>query len=135
MLENSPTLKENNVELKMKKGNIAVSKGKDNNEKKAILTLEAEVYRKEREKTIQRLDVESDFVYDVVAKGEGFDQNEFSELARKYALNFCLVKLEDIIKQITQIDYSGPIILQDFPFPNDTKLEQLSPEEAKKEGF
>lgn len=133
MLENSPTFKENNVEMKMEKGNIAVSSDKNNNKKSAILTLAAEVHRKEKDNNLQSLNVEVDFIFDVVAKNDTFDEEEFSKVARNYALSFCLIKLEDIVKQITQIDYGGPIIIQDFPFPSDTKLERLSPEEAEKE--
>lgn len=71
----------------------------------------------------QDLTLKSDFVFRIkLSDGEEFNEKEFRKLIQDHALNFCVIKVQEIVKNITSIDYGSPIIIRDFDIPSEIKI-------------
>lgn len=102
----------------------------------AVITITANGFSKngsEKEKA-QDLKISIDYIFEIISKEKDMEKikgEEFKSLIQDYAMNFCLVKTEDLIKQITTLDYGRPIIIHKATMPTGIKL--IDPKELKDE--
>lgn len=67
----------------------------------------------------QDLTLSADFIFSVkLAENENFSEEKFKQLTQDYALSFCVIKIQEIVKNITSLDYGSPIVVRDFDLPS-----------------
>ncbi|WP_367342274.1 hypothetical protein [Limosilactobacillus sp.] len=113
-----------NQSLTIDDGRVALNTDK-HGQQTAIITVKGIANRSLKKEIVmqQNLTVSADFVYKVkLADNEKFDEPKFRELIQDYALNFCVIKIQEIVKEVTSLDYGSPFVIHDFDFPSGIKI-------------
>lgn len=122
-LQHFPENKKHNIRmhstLKVHQGNVNVE---IKNKPLVRISIKADANNLIEEEKIQTLKLSIDFLFNLDQPVDRTNSEEFKKLAEDYALSFCFTKLEDVIKQITSIDYGRPILIRNIPFPSDVHL-------------
>lgn len=106
--------------MNIKNGKVSLQTDKKG-EKTVLITVGGEAVRNDgNELSVQQnLTLSADFIFKIKLKEkEVFSEEEFKRLTQEYALNLCIIKIQEIVKNITSIDYGSPIIIHDFDLPS-----------------
>lgn len=122
------------LQMNMENGQVALLNG-EGEDKSLHINIKCGITDNASQKVpVQRnLNLSIDFIFKVVLdKNESFNEDVFKELTQDYALNFCTMQLQDIIKDITSIDYGSAIIIKGFPLPTGISIAKEAPTNNKK---
>lgn len=114
-------------------GQVAMSKG---NPPSVIITMNAKAFTKNKNEKddSQTLSFTVDCIFEIESKESDIhkiDGPEFRKLVETYGMNFCMMKAEELVKQITSIDYGRPMIVRKVSVPSGIKL--ITPDEYEKD--
>lgn len=117
-------------DLSIEDGKIALNGGK---KPSIVIMTSAKAYAKSQNQDVnsQELNIKADFVFAVDSKETDvnkIDGPELKTLIETYAMNFCMTKVEELIKQITSIDYGRPLVIQKITMPSGSKISKPSDE-------
>lgn len=106
-------------QLSMGNGQIALLNNKDKS-RNVQISVDCEVKSDPSEKVPVRRDLKLsvDFIFEIVMdEKENFSENAFKSVTQDYGLNFCVVQLQNIVKDITSIDYGTPMVFRGLTLP------------------
>lgn len=75
----------------------------------------------------QTLEISVDWIFEVESQEKDvhkIDGPEFRKLVETYGMNFCMIRSEELVKQLTSIDYGRPILVQKVEVPNGITLQK-----------
>lgn len=123
-LKHSPKVEQPVSDMSIGDGQVAVSRTKPIS---VIITMNIKAYTKDKgaKEESQALSLSVDCIFEIDTKETDIaklDDQGFKEVIQEHAMNFCLLKAEELVKQITSLDYGRPIIVQKVTLPSGIKL-------------
>lgn len=122
--------------LNMGRGQIALVNNKDES-RNVQISIDCEVTSDPSEKIpVQRnLKLSVDFIFEIVMdENEDFSEDTFKNVTQEYGLNFCAVQLQNVVKDITSIDYGSPMLFRGLTLPTGISVVRESPDNKEEKG-
>lgn len=107
------------LNFNLRKINVSISK----KYKTVIINIlgKVECQRDEKSEPFRSLELDVDCSYSVYTDADVSDSN-LRQMSEDYGVNNSIILFENLVKEITSLDFSGPIVFNKFKFPRNINL-------------
>lgn len=125
-LKHAPKKGKTYSDMQVSDGQVALSQGSGPSVVIGVHINAYSINEGETEKA-QTLEISVDWIFEVESQEKDvhkIDGPEFRKLVETYGMNFCMIRSEELVKQLTSIDYGRPILVQKVEVPNGITLQK-----------
>ncbi|WP_308557773.1 hypothetical protein [uncultured Lactobacillus sp.] len=107
------------LNFNLKKINLSISK----KQQKVIINIlgKVECQSDEEVKPFRSLELDVDYSYSIY-NGENLSETNLRQMSEDYGINNSIILFENLVKEITSLDYSEPVVFNKFKFPRNINL-------------